>query len=107
MTGGESGGTKSSTKHWVSREQGVRGKRALGWSGALKDFPEKQGPGMRLLRGKKTMELSDFLKKQKGGKVKNLYQREWHSYPPLWPLGTEQPVLPPPPTKETREVKEK
>lgn len=38
--------------------------------------------------------------------MKNLNQREWHFYPLLWPLGTDQPALPPPPTKETREVKE-
>lgn len=27
--------------------------------------------------------------------------------PPLWPLGTEQPVIPTPPPKEIREIKEK
>lgn len=27
--------------------------------------------------------------------------------PPVWPLGTEQPVVPPPATQETRETEEK
>lgn len=89
----------------------------LGWLGALKDFPEKQDPGMCLLRGnplpqKKTktkkqtktppMQLSDFLKNKGEKKVKTLNQREWPSHPSLWPVGTT-----PPTPKETREVKEK
>lgn len=89
----------------------------LGWLGALKDFPEKQDPGMCLLRGnpppkkqnnkkkknkkrkqtnkqKKTpMQLSDFLKNKGEKKVKTLNQRERHSRPSLWPVGTTPPTL--------------
>lgn len=37
--------------------------------------------------------------------MKNLNQREWRSYPLLWPLGTDQPVLPPPPQKKQGRLK--
>lgn len=83
--------------------------RVLGWLGTLKDFPEKQDPGMWLLRGKKerkrkkrnclTSQKNKRGKKKKE-KVKNLSQREWHSCLSLWPTGTEQPVLPPPPPQK-------
>lgn len=83
----------------------------LGWLGALKDFPEKQDPGMCLLRGnpppkknkkkkqkKKTNKNPPnatvrLLKKQREKKVKTLNQRERPSYPSLWPVGTTPPTL--------------
>lgn len=44
---------------------------------------------------KQTMQLSDFLKNKWGKKkkVKTLNQRERHSHPSLWPVGTTPPPL--------------
>lgn len=43
----------------------------LGWLGALKDFPEKQDPGMCLLRGKPPPQ-----KKQKQKKTKKTNKKQ-------------------------------
>lgn len=43
----------------------------LGWLGALKDFPEKQDPGMCLLRGKPPPKKKQKQKKPKKTKQKN------------------------------------
>lgn len=58
-------------------------------------------------QGQKKKKLFRLIKKKKGGeKSEKPKPKRVASYPLLWPLGTDQPVLPPPPTKETREVKE-
>lgn len=64
--------------------------------------PPKKNKNKKTNKPPPQMQLSDFLKKQRGKKGESPKPRERHSHPSLWPVGTT-----PPTPKETREVKEK
>lgn len=76
-----------------------------------KDLSEKQDPGVGLLGegGGKPMKWSQtFFKNERKKGQKSKPKREWHSYPPLWPLGTEQQVVVSnPPQKKQGRLKRK